>query len=320
MRSSRILLLTLLGASIARANDFDLLEGRTLSGLPGSDKTEARERLSIADLGALPNVLGTSGAVPLIVVTSEGNPSKLLLAPAFRKAPGSDPDEMPDPVFILERFATFEGPAARDRIAQGREVLLFDGFSFDLDSGQVVPEGHGGDLRFLVDEDGPRLESTNQAKLFTISQPPEFVGPGTGQPSPGRNILPGDFEGRYRLYADGSLSGTLAIEVQERIISGQFRSAQSGTSYRVAGEVENERPRRVRFTIEFPRTRQFYEGFLFAEGKGAIAGTMLMQESEVGFFALREGGPLAPVEEQDKEDRETENNETQEPKADEEQP
>ncbi len=317
MRSPNILLLALLGASIAtvRADDFERLEGRTLSQLPGSDKTEARERLSIADLGTLPNILGTSGATPLIVETSEGNPSKLLVAPAFRKAPGSDPDDEPDPVFILERFATFEGAAARDRIAQGRGIFLFDGFSFDLDSGQVVPEGQGGDIRFLIDQDGPRLEPVNRAKLFIITQAPEFEGPGARQPSPGRNVLPGDFAGRYLLYADGSLSGTLVLEIKEQTVSGQFRSDQSGTAYRVAGEIENDRPRRIRFTIEFPRTRQFYEGFLFAEGKGAMAGNMLMQETEVGFFALREGGMFAPGEGQAKADRDPDKVQDQEVKA-----
>ncbi|CAN5718502.1 hypothetical protein BH23PLA1_BH23PLA1_34950 [soil metagenome] len=293
MRYPGIFLLALLVATVAGADDFERLEGRTLSDLPGSDKAKALERLTIADLAALPNLLDASGAVALIVETNEGNPSKLLLAPAFRQAPGADPDEEPAPIFVLERFTTFEGPSARDRIAQGRGILLFDGFGFDLDSGQVVPQGQGADILFRVDGDeGPRLEPVGGARLFALTDTPEFEGPGPGQPSPGRNVLPEDFAGRYRLFADGSLSGTLTLEVVGRNLSGRFRSEQSGTLYRVAGEVAIGSPRRLRFTIELPRTRQLYEGDLFAEGKGAIAGTMLMQESQVGFFALREGGPF----------------------------
>ena len=108
------------------------------------------------------------------------------------------------------------------------------------------------------------------ARLYAITEAPAFPDRGPGTLSEGRDVAPGDFAGRYRLYADGSLSGTLDLEVEDRAITGRFRSEESGTSYRVGGEVVAGEGRRARFSIEYPRTRQQYEGYLFAEGKGAI--------------------------------------------------
>ncbi|WP_145272731.1 biopolymer transporter ExbD [Tautonia plasticadhaerens] len=294
----------LLTGSIAPADDFDRLEGRVLSGLVEGPGVVARDRLTLLDLAAMPNMLQGIRSPVLLVRTDLGNPSRVLISPGFRPAhpeDGADPDAPPElvPVLVLERFATFEagGGSAPDRLAEGRGVILFGGFTFDLDSGQVVPEGQGGDLRFVVEDEGgggQRLEAIGGASISTLQTPPEFPETAPGTPSPGRSILPGDYAGRYRLYADGSLSGTLDLDVEGRSVSGRFRSDQTGSSYEVRGEVEDGPDPPVRFSVQLPRTTQEYEGRLFSDGKGAMAGSLVMVDRERPFFALREGGRVVP--------------------------
>ncbi|RUL85600.1 biopolymer transporter ExbD [Tautonia sociabilis] len=288
-------------APIALADDFDRLEGRVLEEIPGGPIATAHPQLTVAELAGLPNVLGRIRSAVLVVRTDQGNPARVLISPGFRPAPvpeGADPEDRPKPapILILERFATFEaaGGAAPDRIAAGRDVFLFDGFRFDLDSGQVVPEGQGGDLRFVASGEGePLLEAIGGATLYTLDQAPEFPDAEPGSPSPGRVILPGDYAGRFRLFADGSLSGTLTLAVEGRTVSGSFRSDQTGSAYEVRGEVVAGPDPIVRFSVQFPRARQEYEGLLFSEGKGAMAGTVLLLDRDRPFFAIRDGGDLS---------------------------
>lgn len=304
MRRTLSAVALLISGSIALADDFDRLEGRVLSGLVEGPGVVSRERLSLVDLAAMPNVLEGIRSPVLVVRTDLGNPSRVLISPGFRPAPPADgaaPDAPPElePILVLERFATFEagGGSAPDRLAEGRDVILFDGFAFDLDSGQVVPEGQGGDLRFVVDgrgEGGQRLEAIGGASIATLSNPPEFPETAPGTPSPGRSILPDDYAGRYRLFADGSLSGTLDLDIDGRSVSGRFRSDQTGSSYEVRGEVGDGPAPLVRFSVHFPRTTQEYEGRLFSEGKGAIAGSLIMGDRTRPFFALRDGGRVVP--------------------------
>ncbi|WP_152053373.1 biopolymer transporter ExbD [Tautonia marina] len=297
-RQGSIALLALI-PSIALADDFDRLEGRTLAAIPTAAAAEARDHLTLNDLLALPNVLAGVRSPVVVVETDQGNPSRVLVAPGFWSPPppeGADPDDRPEPVaiLILERFATFEagGGAAPDRLAQGQNVMLFDGFRFDLDSGQVVPEGQGGDLAFVGSEDGePRLDAIGGASLFVLNQGPEFAEPRPGAPSPGRAIVPTDYAGRYLLHADGSQTGTLDLAVNGRAVTGRLRSDQTGTAYEVVGEVEPGTDPAVRFSIQFPRSRQEYSARLFSEGKAAMAGTVLILDRERPFYALRVDTP-----------------------------
>ncbi|MEW4568577.1 biopolymer transporter ExbD [Tautonia sp. JC769] len=291
-----------LSPAIGLADDFDRLEGRTLAAIPKGTGSgaEAREALALTDLLALPNLLDGIRSPVLVVETDQGNPSRVMLAPGFWSPPprdGSDPEDRDKPVaiLILERFATFEGGggAAPDRLAQGENVVLFDGFQYDLDSGQVVPEGQGGDLAFVRDEadGGTRLEAVGGASLFVLTEPPRFAEAAPGVPSAGRVIVPGDYAGRYRLFADGSQTGTLDLAVEGRAVTGRLRSDQTGTSYEVVGEVEAGTDPPVRFSIQFPRSRQEYRARLFSEGKGAMAGTVLILDRERPFYALRMDSP-----------------------------
>lgn len=281
---------------VARGDEFDRIEGQALAAIPTSKTAKQQASLTIGELDALPSVLRDSRAALLIARTGEGNLTRLLVSPALRKpATGSGP---PISVLTLERFDTFESGNLATRLARGKDVLLFAGFQYDLDSGQVVPEGQGGDLRFEAASDGkasPRLVAIGEAKLYTLTEPVALATVDRSRPSLGRTVLASDFAGRFRLFANGQWSGLLDLKVDPAgLVSGQFRSDLNGTSYSVNGQVAADVPHKISFTISYPRTKQDFEGLLWTEGKGAMAGTLTMLDRVFGFFAVREGGAFAP--------------------------
>ena len=93
--------------------------------------------------------------------------------------------------------------------------------------------------------------------------------------------------------ANGQWSGTLVLAVDPAgAVTGHFRSDRNGSAYPVTGKVAAEVPQKIDFSIQFPRARQTYEGFLWTEGKNAIAGTLSMLDHPYSFIAVREGTSL----------------------------
>jgi hypothetical protein len=284
----------LLGAISARGDEFERIEGEALAGVPRSKDATPHEGLTLREIDALPTLLRDARSPLLIATTDQGNFTRILVTPAFRKSAGGE--GKPVPVLVLERFDTFEGGNIGTRLARGKDLLLFDGFQVDLDSGQVVPEGQGGDLKFVVGEkENPRLIALGKAKLYTLSKAPAVAMTESPRPSSGRAVIPTDFTGRYRLFANGQWSGTLELKVdREGAVSGRFRSDLNGTSYPVEGRAAADVPQKITFTITYPRTRQDFDGLIWTDGKGALAGTLTMLDRAYGFFAIREGGRFAP--------------------------
>jgi hypothetical protein len=281
-------------AAPVRSDEFEQIEGEALAGVPRSKEATSHTELTLGAIEGLPNVLRDTRSAFLVATTDQGNLARMLVVAALRKPPGSVKE--PVPVLVLERFDTFDAGNLAARLARGKDVILFDGFQIDLDTGQVVPEDQGGDLRFQVHaEGGPKLAAVARARLYTLSRAP-LVEPARGaRLSIGRTVLPGDFAGRYRLFANGQWSGTLDLKVDPQgAVSGRFRSDLNGSAYPLAGQVAPDVPHRVTFRVKFPRTQQDYEGYLWTEGKGALAGTLTMLDHAYGFFAIREGGRIAP--------------------------
>lgn len=281
-------------SSLARGDQFEQIDGPMLARiLKGPDATP-RASLTVPDLAAMPALLRDTRSALVLARTDLGNPVRLLVVPELRK-PANGQGE-PIPVVVLERLDAFDASDPSTRIASRRDVVVFDGFQVDLDTGQVVPEGQGGDVVFRIKGDpGPRLEPVGTAALFTLAKAPAIDHSKAPQPTPGKAVLPGDFAGRYRLFANGQWSGTLDLKVEARgAVVGQFRSDLHGTSYPVSGQVAGDVAQKVFFAIKYPRARQEFEGYLWAEGKGAMAGVASLNERPVGFFAIREGGRYAP--------------------------
>ena len=276
----------------SRGDEFERIEGDRMAALARSSEVRRHQKLTVGDVESLPAGLPDTRSAFLVVKTDQGNYTRLLVVPALRKPPRGDGP--PLPVFLLERFDTFEPGKSSSRLARGVGLILFDGFQVDLDAGVVVPEGQGGDLAFRArGEGGPRLESLPDVEMFSLAVPIRTAASGPRAPT-GKGIAPTDYAGRYQLFADGRWRGLLELKVDEsRVISGAFRSEPNGTSYPVRGQVA-ESANSASFSVQFPRSDQEYQAHLWTEGKWAIAGTFVMLDRTFGFFAVREGVKLEP--------------------------
>lgn len=283
------------GPGTARSDDFGALDGARLFELEGRADARKRSAIGLRALEALPTVLHDERTAFLLVKTGDGNLAKLFVSSGLRKLKPAEKESPLIPVLLLERFETVDAGDRRSFRARGRDVMLFDGFQYDLDTGCVVPEGLGGDIVFRAGgADGPQLAAARAASLITFEQPIPSPAAEAGKPSSGRAVQPTDFAGRYYLVANGQWSGALEIAVDaDGSVTGHFRSDKNGSSYSVAGAVSPDVPHKLQFSIQFPRAKQTYDGLLWTEGKSAIAGTVSMLDREYGFVAVREGSSLA---------------------------
>ncbi len=284
-----------LAPSPASADDFARFEGPYLFEFAHARQARASSAMTIRELNALPDVVRDARSPLVVVTTGDGHLAKMIVSSALRRL---KPNENQGPlvsVLVIERFETIDAADHASLKARGRGVILFDGFEYDLDTGQVVPEGAGGDVMFVAQGvSGPRMVALGKSRLLAVDKPPPAVASDNG-PSPGREVRPGDFAGRFSLFANGQWSGMVDLKIDhDAVVTGRFRSDLDGAVYPIEGAVDPALPRKIVFTIQFPRSAQKYEGLLWTEGKGVIAGTMTMQEHPYGFMAIREGSSLAP--------------------------
>jgi hypothetical protein len=290
-----------MGGTTGRSDEFDRLEGSTLFEIGDRAGTRTIEALTYRQLEALPSVLSDQRAAFVIVKTDQGNRSKILVSAAFKKA---DKGARSVPVLILERFETLDSLDRRSFKARGKGVTLFQGLQYDLDSGQVVPDGFGGDI--VCDPQGGAeagLRALGASRIYALEAQLPRIAAVVGQPSAGRAILATDFSGRFYLLADGQWSGRLDLAVDTAgAVSGSFRSEKNGMAYPVTGKAGEGAPQRIQFEVRFPRAKQIYEGLIWSEGKNVIAGTVSMLDQPYSFVAVREGAslsagpiPLAPA-------------------------
>ena len=276
------------------SDEFGRLEGPDFFNLISLPDTHTHASLSFQELDALPTILRNERAALVIVKTDQGNLAKMLVSAGLRKLNPSQKEGPSVPVLLIERFATIDAADRRSFTARGKDVMLFDGFQFDLDAGQAVPGGMGGDIVFKARApDDPRLAALDESRLYTLHKPLPLLEKAAGRVTSGSGVQPGDFAGRYNLIANGQWSGTLELVVDNAGgVSGHFRSDRNGSSYPVTGKVAGEFAQKIDFSVQFPRARQDYQGLIWTEGKNAIAGTLSMLDRPYGFIAIREGTSL----------------------------
>ena len=282
-----LLCLVVVSGRLARADQYERLEGTQLERLTQGEGATKHSSLSFREIEALPNAFSDSRTALLVIKTDQGNLAKLLVSPGLRKTPGRETELKP--ILLVEQLRTYEPGKRGSRLARSSGLILFDGFRLDLDIGQVVPAGDGEDVVFeaIKNVDGV-LKAAGKGEIWTVDHP-LLVEKSTEGPSQGRAVLASDFNGRYQLDADGRFKGLLELSVaDDKQVTGQFRSEPNGTSYPVKGQVSSEVPHKLTFTIRFPRVEQEFDGYLATEGKSSLAGTFVMESRTFGFHAERE--------------------------------
>jgi hypothetical protein len=275
----------LLVAAPARADDaFDYYTNPVLAKVPKADGAQALARVSSDQLidngGVLKGAVGTL----LVVKTNDNRWAKLLVQYARYKTG----EGKAIPMAAIERFVTYKEGQERAIQAASHDINLYPGFRFNLDLGQVVPEGLGGDLRFVVDGDKHYLEALGKAKLYLVSKPlPEAAPPKTEKVVVGEKFDPKYFNGTYDLRDDGRRSGKLTLKVNDDGgVTGTYVSDKDGSAYDVRGHVGMP-PHSIEFTVQFPRSEQMFKGWLFTADARAITGSSRLGEREAGFYAVR---------------------------------
>jgi hypothetical protein len=268
-----------------RADAFDNYTNDILLKVPKAKGAEKIQKLTpemmVQNSRVLPGIPGTF----LVVVNQEGRMSKLLVQPARQKI-GQDGTV---PIFLIERFVTFQDGEERAIHAQGKMFRLFPDFHFDLDMGQVVPAKLGGDLRFVSKGEDSYVEPVGKAVLYLVTEHlPQANPKKLARPEVGAKFEPRFFEGIYKLYDDGRRSGTMHLNkvAANGDVLGVYYSDKDGRKYEVSGKVGNP-AHAIQFRITFPRSVQFFQGLMFTGDGLAITGSSRLQDRETGFYAVR---------------------------------
>jgi hypothetical protein len=285
MRRNPLTLLTLLLlASGARADAFDhyvnLVLARAVEAVTTQEVKELTTRLLVENDRVLPGITSTF----LIVKTNAGRYAKLLVQPARQKIS----DEKSLPMLLIDRYVTYREGEERAVAVAGANVSLFPGFRLSLDLGQIVPEELGGDLRFVVEDGKVYAQPLGRAKLYLVTKAIPDVAPRKPEKLViGVKFEPRYFNGTYQLYDDGRRSGRLTLQVDgDDNVRGAYYSDKDGQKYEVRGKVGTPK-HSIQFTVQFPRSEQTFQGWLFTGDGKALAGSSRLAEHEAGFYALR---------------------------------
>ena len=215
------------------------------------------------------------------IKTNSGNYAKALLGWGLRK--GSD---KPTPVVVIERFVTYRVDRPDLTTAASKDVMLFPGFGFNFDIGQVVPVDQGADVEFTAEG---AFKPVGEAVLAVINgsmlAPPEAGA--KHDPFASETIVPLDYAGSWKVDVDGRWKGEWDLKVDhEDRISGVFLSDELQNRYEVLGQV-GQAPHQLKLTITLANTHMLVDACLWTKDKSRMAGTVTMAGRKFGFVAER---------------------------------
>ena len=220
----------LLTASAASADVFDdhtayWLRRATADAAP-------QESLAMRDALSLKSIGRGIGSPCIVVHTDDDNWTKALVTWGFRK--GADGTRVP--VVLIERFVNYRGDRQTLTTATGKDIMLFPGFGFNFDIGQVVPAGQGEDI--LCAEEGA-LKPAAKSKLFVLDGPaiPEPDPAARPDPTSHPGVIPTDFAGSWKVRIDGRWEGVWELDVEERRVFGRFLSDETKSVYEISGKI-----------------------------------------------------------------------------------
>lgn len=250
---------------------------------PHTDTATPLEALSLTDAARLKSLSNTITSPCVVVRTDEGNVAKAMLSWGLRKTPGG-----PVPVLVIERFATYRIERPDLTTANGKEVMLFPGFDFNLDIGQVVPEGQGGDLRFTAEQ---KLVPVGEAKLYPLNGsllPAPVKPPAGGGLQTAEQVVPADFNGVWTFNADGRWLGEWEITVDDSgSATGSYTSAESQSRYDLSGQL-GATPHNLKLEVYLANTQMQVDAYLWTTDKSQMAGTVVLSGRKFGFVATRQ--------------------------------
>ncbi len=276
-----LIALTVLLVPVSQTLALDLFDRHTSFWLRQSVKDVKPVQTFSSGDGAQLDALGPGFTSPCVVIrTNDGNLAKALVAWGFRKS-----EKGLVPVVLLERYVTFDKDRPDVALSAGQNVMLFPGFHFNLDIGQVVPADQGADLLF---DDQRQLAAVGEATLHPLNG---SAVPGSGgesdDPLDHEGVLPRDFGGTWDVDADGRWRGVWKLTVDdEGNISGQHQSAETKSVYPLRGKVGSV-PHRASIEIEFANATQAYDIYLWTKDKSALAGTTSLVGRTFGIYGTR---------------------------------
>ena len=222
---------------------------------------------------------GISGPC-LVVKTNNGHWAKALLSWGLRKS-----GDKVTPVLVIDRFVTYDNDRRDVALAAGKNVMLFPGFYFNFELGQVVPEGQGGDVLFT---DARKLQAAGKAEMFGLNG--SALPPSDDEkydPNDHEGVVPRDFSGNWRVNADGRWNGVWQlIADSDGNVQGNYISDDTKSVYMFSGQVTGL-PHRMTLEVELANTTQTFEAFLWTKDKSTIAGTTILADRKFGFYATR---------------------------------
>jgi hypothetical protein len=217
----------------------------------------------------------------VIVQTNNGHWAKALLSWGLRKSGAKLV-----PVVVIDRYVTYDNDRRDVALAAGQNVMLFPGFYFNFEIGQVVPEGQGGDVLFA---EVRKLQPSGNARLFGLSGSALPAG-GEGEkhdPNDHQGVLPRDFSGNWQIRADGRWNGVGQLTSDDDgNVQGSYTSDDTKSVYMLHGQVTGS-PHRLTLEVELANTTQTFEAFLWTKDKSAMAGTTVLADRKFGFYAVR---------------------------------
>lgn len=237
-------------------------------------------QLTLNESARLKPLSATIGAPCILVRTDDDNWSKALVTWGLRKTA-----DKPVQVLLIERFVTYRGDRPELTTAVGKDLMLFPGFAFNFDIGQVVPAGQGGDIEFTADG---ALKVLDPAKLLALNGSLlPAADKSAGKPTDHEGVEPGDFAGTWKIDADGRWTGEWQLKIAENgRASGSFVSKDLQNTYEIAGQVGGT-PHNLKLDVFLANAQMQVDAYLWTTDKSKMAGTVTLTGRKFGFVATR---------------------------------
>lgn len=260
-----------------RAAASDLFERHDFTVVKdGIGQLTAVPKISLQDAAKLKPLSASISSPCVLIRTSEGNIAKALLSWGYRKGAG----DKTVPVLLIERYVTYRTDRPDLTAAAGKEVMVFGGFEFDFDIGQVVPAGIGGDISFSAESVLAPVAPSEILPLNGSLIPRTEAGRGNASTT-------ADFTGRWKINADDRWNGEWVLSVDETgKITGKYVSDESKSSYDITG-AKGATPNQAKLEIFLANAQMSAEIYLWTREPNRLAGTVTIAGRKFGVCGER---------------------------------